>query len=624
MTATLCSTQAGARLRQTGTAAALLLMLAGLPATAAAQSAEAMYTRALARERSATTQGAGATLKQLRTVVRAYEAVVHRFPRSGYSDNALWQAAQLSWLAFERFGESSDRAAAVRLFTRLRAEYPSSSLARRVPEMLRDIEAAGRSTPEPSAQTVSARPAEASPARAETPAAAGEQPAAATARSAPRGRLVTIRDVKRTEIPDGVRVTIEMDGESLYRAERLENPSRVFFDLKGTRAAAALQDRTLTFDGDLVREVRVGRHPQNTTRVVMAVDAVEEYSVFTLYDPFRLVVDFRRTGAPRSVAATSGFGAALGPIERAARLDTPAPRPEPPPPAPLSDATLAASGPEAAPRAPVIPAAREPVAPARRTAPAEPISPTPPAANGNGRFSIARQLGLGISRIVLDAGHGGHDPGARANGLNEADLVLDVTLRLRALLEAQPGFEVTLTRDADVFVPLEERTAIANRTNADLFLSIHANASRNASARGIETYFLNFASNPEAAAVAARENSGSGKTMHSLPDIVRAIALSNKIDESRDFADMVQKSMVRRLSAGNGAVRDLGVKQAPFVVLIGAGMPSVLAEISFVTNKQDAAQLKSGAYRQQIAESLLDAILRYQRSLKGSRAVASR
>jgi N-acetylmuramoyl-L-alanine amidase len=261
--------------------------------------------------------------------------------------------------------------------------------------------------------------------------------------------------------------------------------------------------------------------------------------------------------------------------------------------------------------------------PSRPVAPSIP-SPSAPSANSNGQFSLSRQLGLGVSRIVLDAGHGGHDPGARANGLSESELVLDVTLRLRDLLEKQPGIEVTLTRDNDSFIPLEERTAIANRSGADLFLSIHANASRNARARGIETYFLNFATNPEAEAVAARENSASGRSMHSLPDIVRKIALNNKIDESRDFAEMVQKAMVRRLSTRNSQVRDLGVKQAPFVVLIGAGMPSVLAEISFVTNRQESALLKTAAYRQQIAESLLDAILRYQQSLKGARAIAAR
>ena len=131
-------------------------------------------------------------------------------------------------------------------------------------------------------------------------------------------------------------------------------------------------------------------------------------------------------------------------------------------------------------------------------------APAVPATNSNGQFSLARQLGLGVSRVVIDAGHGGHDPGARGNGVNEAELTLDVALRLKKLLEKQPGVDVVMTRDHDVFIPLEERTAIANRENADLFLSIHANASRNTSARGIETYFLNFATNPEAEAVAGR------------------------------------------------------------------------------------------------------------------------
>ena len=163
--------------------------------------------------------------------------------------------------------------------------------------------------------------------------------------------------------------------------------------------------------------------------------------------------------------------------------------------------------------------------------------------------------------------------GAQSKGLNEAELVLDVALRLEQLLLKQPGVEVVLTRRSDVFIPLEERTAIANREGADSFLSIHANASRNAHARGVETYFLNFASNPDAEAVAARENAASGCTMHSLPDIVKAITLSDKLDESRDFATLVQRSMVQRLAVSNKGLRDLGVKQAPFVVLIGAAMP---------------------------------------------------
>jgi N-acetylmuramoyl-L-alanine amidase len=581
------------------------LILAQPAPAAAADSAEAIYTRALTRERELRDAASGATLNELRSVVRLYESVVRRFPKSGYCDNALWQGANLAVLAFERFTQAADRHTAVRLFTLLRDEYPTSSLRSRVAEQLRGLgadrsgSAAAASEPPPAAAAAAPPPSVPVDAAAETALSKAVQPPAA----APP--IATIRDIKRTALPDGVRVSIELDNESRYRYERLDNPRRVFFDLRGTRALTPLQDAVLRFEDDVVREIRLGRHPNNTTRVVMDMEQVENYSVFTLYNPFRLVVDFKRDAAAPRPAAPVASG-------------IPAPAP-----GPVVVLDTARALPAAEPKA--VPAAKEPVPLLSRpaTAPAAAVSPAVPTANSNGQFSLARQLGLGISRIVLDAGHGGHDPGARSNGINEAELVLDVTLRLRDLLEKQPGFEVTLTRSTDEFIALEERTAIANRRGADLFLSVHANASRNPRARGIETYFLNFASNPEAEAVAARENSASGKTMHSLPEIVRAIALNNKIDESRDFAEMVQKSMVRRLTARNSLVRDLGVKQAPFVVLIGAGMPSVLAEISFVTHKQEAVLLKTGAYRQQIAESLFDAILRYQRSLKGVRAVAS-
>jgi N-acetylmuramoyl-L-alanine amidase len=258
------------------------------------------------------------------------------------------------------------------------------------------------------------------------------------------------------------------------------------------------------------------------------------------------------------------------------------------------------------------------VSPAPATVAQPAVAPLPPSVNGRGGFSLSRQLGLGVARIVIDAGHGGHDPGAMNDGLSEADLVLDVALRLEQLLLAQPGVQVVMTRRTNVFVPLEERTAIANREGADLFLSIHANASQDDRARGIETYFLNFAPNPAAEAIAARENAASAGTMRQLPDIVKAIALNNKIDESRDFASLVQSSMLDRLKRSNKNVKDLGVKQAPFMVLIGATMPSILAEISFLTNRQESTLLRGGAYRQQIAEALFNGLMRYQRSLKAA------
>jgi N-acetylmuramoyl-L-alanine amidase len=209
-----------------------------------------------------------------------------------------------------------------------------------------------------------------------------------------------------------------------------------------------------------------------------------------------------------------------------------------------------------------------------------------------------------------------------AFGISESELVLDVALRLEKLLQQRPGFEAVLTRRTDDYVTLDERTDIANRESADLFLSIHANASANAAARGVETYFLNFALNPQAEAVAARENAASSRTMNSLPGIIKAITLSSKLNESRDFARLIQQSMVRGLRPSNKLLKDLGVKQAPFMVLIGAAMPSVLAEISFVTNRAEARLLKTPAYQQRIAEALLAAILKYQQTLKKVQAAA--
>ena len=190
-----------------------------------------------------------------------------------------------------------------------------------------------------------------------------------------------------------------------------------------------------------------------------------------------------------------------------------------------------------------------------------------------------------------------------------------INIITRKLLKKEK-VEVVLTRHTNAYVALEERTALANRSNADLFLSIHANASTVPAARGIETYFLNFAANTEAEAIAARENAGSARSMRHLPDIVKAIALNNKIDESRDFATIVQSTLYQELRKTNRTLKNLGVKQAPFMVLVGATMPSVLAEISFMSNNAEAALLKTDRYKHQIAEALLAGIMRYQTSLK--------
>ena len=247
------------------------------------------------------------------------------------------------------------------------------------------------------------------------------------------------------------------------------------------------------------------------------------------------------------------------------------------------------------------------------------------APTADGDLSLIRALGLKIGRIVVDAGHGGHDTGTiGANGLLEKDLVLDVALRLGKLLEDKLGADVVYTRKDDTFIPLETRTAIANQNEADLFISIHANSSRDPSARGVETYYLNFTRSPEALEVAARENAVSETSVHDLQDLVKKIALKEKIDESREFAATVQKSLYTGEAAKNPGVKNRGVKKAPFIVLIGANMPSILAEISFVSNPTDERKLRTPEYRQRIAESLYRGVARYAQGLSGVKVASTK
>ncbi len=603
---------------------ALTAMVLSLwPLSAQILTVQALYADALAKERAVRAALADegtipATIKAARTVVGDFEAIVRRFPTSGYGDDALWHAGQLALDTFRKFGDEREKAAAARLLRALASEYPASKFAGRVPGALAQVDLVTppertRPSPPPQVAPRPASPPEAAPRPSPRPEAA---PRPAPPAETPV-KLATIKDIRRTVLSDTVRVTIELDSEVAFRDERLEHPARVFVDLPATRASAGFVDRTIRFegDGDVVRQVRVGRHPNSTTRVVLDVAGISSYSVYPLYSPYRLVIDCirERPEPPAGAAATrpaSFRPAAAPPVLPGRSL------------APDSSRALLTLAPAAGSTLRDARADSAALLHSIDITPSAPLTTRPPTTNLAGGFSIARQLGLGVSRIVIDPGHGGHDPGAAGRGTTEAELVLDIALRLEQLLAKIPAVEVVLTRRTDTYVPLQERTLMANREGADLFLSIHANASPNTLARGVETYFLNFASNRNAEAVAARENAASGQPMGALPDLVKAIALNNKLDESRDFATYVQRAMVARLKGQNKTIKDLGVKQAPFVVLIGAAMPSVLAEISFLTNEQDVRLLKGSTYRQRIAEALFDAIRSYQTSLKGQNKVA--
>ena len=247
----------------------------------------------------------------------------------------------------------------------------------------------------------------------------------------------------------------------------------------------------------------------------------------------------------------------------------------------------------------------------------EMLIPEPAKRNRGGGRSLTRVLGLKLGRVVIDPGHGGRDTGTIGpTGLREKDITLDVAKRLAKLIRERMGSEVILTRTKDVSVPLGARTRLANQRKADLFLSIHVNSSRYHSVDGVETFYLNFTRSRADLELAARENAGSDMSIHQLSSLVQKIALDDKIQESRDFAAVIQTAVHRLARRNNSRARDRGVKKAPFVVLIGAQMPSVLVELGFISNPAEERRMKKASYRQKLAEALYKGVYRYASSLR--------
>jgi len=243
----------------------------------------------------------------------------------------------------------------------------------------------------------------------------------------------------------------------------------------------------------------------------------------------------------------------------------------------------------------------------------KPPQPAQPAKSG---YSMARQLGLGIKTIVIDPGHGGSDPGCLDSfGQQEKDTALDISLRLKELLKASSELAVILIRETDIHVPLENRTVIANQNKADIFISVHVNAFRKKDRRGVETFYLNFSPDPGVNELAARENATTTKTIGEMDKIIKKIVQNSKIIESKELAQKIQENLVKCLSRNYTEIKDLGTKGGPFWVLIGSEMPSILVEVSHLSNAQEAQRLKSGAYRQQIAQGIYEGIMAYIQSL---------
>jgi len=378
--------------------------------------------------------------------------------------------------------------------------------------------------------------------------------------------------------------------------------------------------------GNLLTRVRVAQNHSGVVRVVLDVTSVQDYAVSLTKKPTRLVIELyssanrgktNTTETARNVKSKT-FDATTQVAEDIASetvaLGQPAVKP-------LANDTIDLK--DTPPAAPTTKALPEPsktslTRPATSKSKPELVQPVAaPMPTRDGQSTLTRALGLKISRIVIDAGHGGHDTGTIGpTGLMEKDLCLDVALRLGKIIEQKlPGADVVYTRSDDTFIPLEERTHIANDAKADLFISIHANSSPDHGARGVETYYLNLKGSPEAMEVAARENAVSQDGIHDLEDLVKKIARTEKIDESKEFAEDVQDSLSKRIQKTAKPVRNRGVRKAPFVVLIGADMPSILTEISFLSNPSDEQLLKKPDHRQHIAEGVYQGVAAYLQSL---------
>ncbi|MEO6806713.1 MAG: N-acetylmuramoyl-L-alanine amidase [Edaphobacter sp.] len=475
--------------------------------------------------------------------------------------------------------------------------------------------------------------------------------------SAKRHGLAQVTGIRHWSTPDYTRVAIDLGDDVTYEAARVPNPDRIYFDLHGTRLATELVGKSFAVTDDgFLKKIRAAQFSNDMTRVVLDVNDVTEYSAFLLPNPYRLIIDIHGGGKPEPGAAAVSVPnqrvAAAAPtvpnttaMKAGSSFDVAALSAQP-------GRVEATTQPTSQPISAVVPGAgnrEEGVGSGRQSssalkmggsgsipgsrksrkgkavvnADAVPAKAAVPTADGE--TSLVRALGLKVGRIVIDAGHGGHDSGTLGvDGIQEKDVVLDVALRVGQLLHDRLGAEIIYTRSDDTFIPLETRTAIANKAQADLFLSIHANSSPDASARGVETYYLNFTSSPDALETAARENAVSDQSIHQLSDLVKKIALKDKIDESREFASDVETSLYHGLQKGNAGLKDRGVKKAPFVVLIGANMPSILAEISFVTNEKDARQLQEPEYRQRVAESLYKGVAKYAGGLSSIRPTTER
>ncbi len=557
-----------------------------------------------------------------RAAIKSYQYVISQYPASSMARDSWLSMGKVYLEGLKDPGEAQDT------FRSFLAKHPSSAQSGEARKGLEKIAEEAAAEKEQQSRSTRTETVDDSAGRAS-------------------GSPVEVTEIHDWVGPNYTRVVIGAKGPFKYDTLRLSHPDRIVFDLANTQLDRSLHGKEVRIDGDFLRDIRVGQFKPNVTRVVLDVKNFEDYSAFPLPNPYRLIIDVHGS-SPRTVQNASQDETSASHAARvtAQRRSVPAPVEEKTP-AVEQVSAIARTEPEveadkrveevappravAAPRQPVResvvpksevalnrhvprtaevarrrlihrPIERKPrfaldehiplavrqetqIASIEQERPRIPISTTAPSRMGKGPATLTRALGLKVQRIVIDPGHGGFDTGAIGpRGLEEKNVTLSIALRLRKLLETRTNYRVFMTRTTDKFIPLEERTAIATEDHADLFVSIHANASTDHQVRGIATYFLNFTTDPQALQVAARENATSQDSVYQLRSLIKKIALDNKVEESQQLARDIQTALYTRMRRISHGIQNRGVQKAPFVVLIGANIPSVLVETGFITN----------------------------------------
>ncbi len=545
--------------------------------------------------------------------LKYYEEVTTLFPWHQLADDALFSQARI------QLEDKKNPQEAAKLYTRITAEYYTGDLMEKATEKLKSL-TKDLPTPPPATTTVATT----------SQSAPDNSPPAEVAELPNVKNRTYVLPVEYWSSNNYTRVVINTSRPVTFKEELLEKvgeqPRRLFIDFDKSYIEPKYRAPVPIKDG-LLQQIRTAQFSPDTVRVVLDIESIKSYKIYSLPDPFRVIVDVHGQSNPAVATAENNLPPKAQPKDNPVSLT------------PEKDKEPAQTKDDKAPSPPEIASTEEqPKAsePATNT-PESPIlilqdykkikrstKPKAPAPELNApitspALSLAQQLNLGVRRIVLDPGHGGKDPGASAFGMKEKDIVLQVAKKLAVKLKKDLGYEVILTRNDDTFISLEQRTAIANTNSADLFISLHLNAHPSAKIYGFETYYLNLSSDSEAIRVAALENATSTHQLSDLQNILADIMKNSKIDESSRLAQQVQDALSSGLTDRKyPQVKSLGVKKAPFYVLIGAEMPAILIEMAFLSNKTDANQVKKEGYQDALAAEIVQGLQRYIRTITAS------